>query len=724
MRGANRVLGVNCDVNRSETWGTHNVELISASSAEAALKRLAAEDFHAIYVDHQRIELDEIEFLQRIRDLDPEIPVHTFTGEGTELIGTEVDPQGGCTQSEGTPAPYTQYSTDELEAWIETKDAVPNFVELLESLFEHMPIHLFIKDRMGRHVWTSSSFYDDTDKWIGKRDFEVDNDASDEFAMKAYEDDIHVLESGESLVDIEEYDSSLEKYFRTTKIPWVDKNGDVGALLGYSIDITEQKEREQKLRDRQEMLTHIGDNLGAVIWVSAPDEDVAEFIGEAYEEIWGRSTQSLREEPQSFIDAIHEEDRPRVMEALEEQEENPESYDEIYRVVRPDGSVRWVRDRAFGVRNDEGELKRTVGIANDITDLKEKEEELTLQRDRFSALFEKFPEPTIAIKFHDGEPVLQNANPEFESVFGYDTDEIVGRPINEIIVPPEKIRDARRLDLRVRRNELIDEEIIRLTEEGPRHFLFRNIPIPGETDPDTYGVYVDITEIKEAEGELRESIRLHRVVDRFLQHNFHNDMNIIQGYAETIRDNVEEPESKYADRIVNTGNKLLSTVEKEREITRLLAETQPLFSKELTPLVQNAVTTARERHPNAHIKVDELCSERVVATDSITDALLELITNAIIHSEQETPEVTVTTSSREDTVALQVVDTGPQIPKIELDVLSGHSDITSLSHGSGLGLWFVYLTMQASTGELSFVDNDPRGNIVTMELSKIENPRK
>lgn len=203
-----RILGVSCDWNWPDTGGDNSAEHILVSSTEAGLRRLGAEDFDVIYVDHQRIELDEIEFLQRVRKRDSEIPVLTFTGDAPERIGAKISDEEQRTRSEKVSAPYARYSNDALEAWIETEDTVPNFVNLLESLFEHVPVHLFIKDPEGRHLWTSSSFYDETDQWIGKRDSEVDNDASDEFATKAYEDDRYVLESGDSLVDIEEYDSS------------------------------------------------------------------------------------------------------------------------------------------------------------------------------------------------------------------------------------------------------------------------------------------------------------------------------------------------------------------------------------------------------------------------------------------------------------------------------------------------------------------------------------
>jgi len=98
------------------------------------------------------------------------------------------------------------------------------------------------------------------------------------------------------------------------------------------------------------------------------------YVSPGYERVWGRSCQSLYEQPKSFAEAIHAEDRPRVLAALE-RERRGEPYEEEYRVVRPDGSVRWVQDRGFAVRNERGEFYRLAGLAEDITEQRQLEEQ-------------------------------------------------------------------------------------------------------------------------------------------------------------------------------------------------------------------------------------------------------------------------------------------------------------------------------------------------------------
>ena len=104
-----------------------------------------------------------------------------------------------------------------------------------------------------------------------------------------------------------------------------------------------------------------------------PDREVL-YVSPAYEKIWGRRCQSLLEAPDSFFDAIHPDDRPRVLETLQAESSVP--YELEYRIVRPDSSVRWIRDRAFPVRDPAGVVIRIARVAEDVTEKREWEMQL------------------------------------------------------------------------------------------------------------------------------------------------------------------------------------------------------------------------------------------------------------------------------------------------------------------------------------------------------------
>nr|WP_235272211.1 ATP-binding protein [Halanaeroarchaeum sulfurireducens] len=103
---------------------------------------------------------------------------------------------------------------------------------------------------------------------------------------------------------------------------------------------------------------------------------------------------------------------------------------------------------------------------------------------------------------------------------------------------------------------------------------------------------------------------------------------------------------------------------------------------------------------------------------ALKDAIGELLTNSIVHSDREDPVVSVTVSRTGATVTISVVDENEPIPQMERDILTGEVDITALHHGSGLGLWLVKLIVEHADGRLRFQENEPRGNIVRIELPR------
>jgi PAS domain S-box-containing protein len=108
------------------------------------------------------------------------------------------------------------------------------------------------------------------------------------------------------------------------------------------------------------------DNIAEVFWLTNVRKDQMVFISPGYERIWGRSCEALYQRPLEWVEAVHPDDRPEVLRRAET-EQASSSYDIEYRIIRPDGEVRWIRDRAFPVRNDKGEVYRIAGIAEDVT---------------------------------------------------------------------------------------------------------------------------------------------------------------------------------------------------------------------------------------------------------------------------------------------------------------------------------------------------------------------
>ncbi|MCP3982320.1 MAG: PAS domain S-box protein [bacterium] len=132
-------------------------------------------------------------------------------------------------------------------------------------------------------------------------------------------------------------------------------------------DISRRKARETRLQQQSDLFRQFGDAVRDVAYVmNWPDNEVT-YVNPAYARVWGRSAEQLQVNPLDWIEAIHEDDRERVQRQFLHNVEQG-SYDEVFRIVRPDGSVRWIRDRAFPVRDALGRVHRVAGLAEDVTE--------------------------------------------------------------------------------------------------------------------------------------------------------------------------------------------------------------------------------------------------------------------------------------------------------------------------------------------------------------------
>jgi PAS domain S-box-containing protein len=122
--------------------------------------------------------------------------------------------------------------------------------------------------------------------------------------------------------------------------------------------------------ESEEKFRQLAENIDDVFWMTSGNQQEVLYVSPAYEKIWGRTQESLYQRPQSFVEAIHPSDRPRVITALQ----SSHTFDLEYRIEQPNGSIRWIWDRGFPIVDANGQIYRRAGIAKDITTRKETEE--------------------------------------------------------------------------------------------------------------------------------------------------------------------------------------------------------------------------------------------------------------------------------------------------------------------------------------------------------------
>ena len=149
-----------------------------------------------------------------------------------------------------------------------------------------------------------------------------------------------------------------------------------------------RKAGEPFWRGNEQWYREIVDTMGEAIWLFDWDRQKVVYVNPAYEAIWGRSAEALYDRYEEWSESIHPDDLTFAKESFARIVETGSGEKREYRIVRPDGSVRWVSDRGYVIRDRQGRIVRIAGIAKDITDRKQAEETLRKQNQYLNALHE------------------------------------------------------------------------------------------------------------------------------------------------------------------------------------------------------------------------------------------------------------------------------------------------------------------------------------------------
>jgi PAS domain S-box-containing protein len=278
---------------------------------------------------------------------------------------------------------------------------------------------------------------------------------------------------------------------------------EVGQLVTAFNQMLDQiQERDTNLAASEERFREMAESISQVFWISNVEKTDMLYISPAYEEVWGRRCGDLYQNPRSWVEAVHPDDRDRVFQAACSKQARGE-YDERYRIVRPDGTVRWIRDRAWPIHESNGEVRKVVGIAEDVTERRSTEEALRLQ----SQIAREMEEGVALVRANDG--IIVYANPKFERMFGYGPGELVGQPVHRLnaqsVRSPQDI--AREIMSALQRGGKWSGEVHNRKKDGTEFWCSANVSTFEHPDlgPVWISVQADITERKHAEQALHES---------------------------------------------------------------------------------------------------------------------------------------------------------------------------------------------------------------------------
>ena len=300
-------------------------------------------------------------------------------------------------------------------------------------------------------------------------------------------------------------------------------------------EFIELKRVKEVLQESEERFRQIAENIREVFWMANSDLTKMIYVSPAYEEIWGRKAKELYNNPKSWMDAIHPEDREGVEENLPLR--GMGGFAVEYRIVSPDGFVRWIWDRAFPVRNEGGEVYRIAGIAEDITERKRAEEKLQESEERFRLLVENAPDAI----FVQTEGRFAYVNKAAIRLFGgRSPEELLGHPVMNRFHPDyhAAVRERIRL-LNEERKEvpLLEQKYLKL-DGTPFDVEVSAVPFVYENQKGALVFFHDITDRKQAEEEkeklevLNQQLQKTESLGRMaaaIAHHFNNQLAVVMG---------------------------------------------------------------------------------------------------------------------------------------------------------------------------------------------------
>lgn len=443
-----------------------------------------------------------------------------------------------------------------------------------------------------------------------------------------------------------------------------NQNDDLSRMFVALFDITEKKETERELQKSRNKFRQLAENINEVFWLTDSDKNIL-YLSPDFEDVWGIPVEDVYEDPELWLDYVHPEDREGVGTNLAQRQAEG-NYDEEYRVVRPDGTIRWIHDRAFPITDDDGNVIRLAGIAEDVTEYRQLQEE---QEAFFDVSLDLF-----AIADLGGE--FLKVNSSFKEKLGFSEEELTSRPYLEF-VHPDDVEETREQieELRDGRSIMDFDNRFRTSEGSYRWLNWRATPV----DNLVYAAARDVTDRREREEKLQATLEEKKILLEEVHHRVKNNLQVINSLLNMQQRSLED------ETLRQELNESINRIKSMALIHEKLYQSETLDQINLAHYLRDLSQHLSDvhRHDTARIDLNfDLDTHSLVLDKAIPCGLIlnELLMNAFEYAfgEGQPGEITVSYSQSDSSAALSVEDNG-----------TGFSEIADNGETSDFGLTLV-----------------------------------
>jgi len=386
--------------------------------------------------------------------------------------------------------------------------------------------------------------------------------------------------------------------------------------------------------------------------------------------------------------------------------------------------VSWV----VGLQSIQGEFKPTVilvqttiggAVAGTVVGYANARTEETLrdaeqQRDRFGALFENIPAEIVEVDLTDAGLRVEQANDEFESVFG---DAPAGTPLSDAVGHDDEVHEQIRE--RVEAGETLETEVTAATREGQGYFQLRVAPY-GEGR--AYIIYVDVTEMRIVQKELEETVeQLERSNDRLedfayiASHDLQEPLRTVSRYADIIvdeyEDDLDETAQEYLDTVVTGAERMSSMINGLLDYSRVTTRGSEFDTVDTEAIVEGAISDldVMSEEEDGTITYDSLPTVSA-DRDQLWQVFQNLIKNALEHSGEDPVEISISATEEGEYYRFVVEDDGPGIdPYLQDDIFNmfeSGENFQTQGEAKGIGLAVAELIINRHEGDI-WVESEP-----------------
>ncbi len=528
------------------------------------------------------------------------------------------------------------------------------------------------------------------------------------------------------------HSASEQRWFVLTVSPIAETP--IKAVVSH-VDITLHRQMENKLRESEGQFRELALHIHQALWVIDAKESKVLYISPAYETIWGRSCQSILDNPHAFMEGIHPLDQEMMI------RENAAMYETGHidveaRVLRPDGSVRWAWIRGYAVRDELGQAVRFVGVIEDITERKASQDDQA----RLAAIVECSDDAIVSTTL---EGIVITWNHGAERLYGYLAEEMIGRNIS-ILYTPDDFKEYLHMKEIIKRGERISaHDTKRLRKDGTllavsvsiSPILVKNGELVGVTK-----IAHDITRVKQLEEQFRQSQKMEAFgqLAGGVAHDFNNLLTVIGGFSELLLSQIpkDDPNRDFLEQIHRAGDRAASLTRQLLAFSRqqvlepkvlnlngVIGDTEKLLRRLIGEDVQLVAVLAPDLYP---VKVDPGQIEQVVmnlavnARDAMPQGGKLTIETQNVKLDEEYAKTHLDAKPGRY-VLLAISDTGcGMTPEVKARLFEPFFTTKGIGKGTGLGLAVVHGIVKQSGGNSEVYSEVGRGTTFKIYLPAVQ----